>query len=169
MKSRIFRNLRLYALHTSGIFGRESFPVGFSSVITAHPFVWATAITNGSAPDLFVRVSISFLCVDKTCSASAWTPSSVTTNLSLYCLNHPCTSSDFFSSSYRTSSLINNWSSAMSSDNFSHNMGKISGGYLLIHASSIELESILYICCPFSYRSLPKQRLDLGQMIEFNS
>jgi len=47
-------------LHTSGIFGRFRLFVASSAVTTAASRTCASAITKGSAPDLFFRVSSSF-------------------------------------------------------------------------------------------------------------
>ena len=46
---------------TSGICGRSRRLVGFSPVITLQPSTLANAMTKGSAPDRFFRVSMSFL------------------------------------------------------------------------------------------------------------
>src|SRR3989442_7939664 len=47
------------SLQTSGIFGFSKFPVAFSPVTTVSPRARASAITQGSQPDLFLLVSTS--------------------------------------------------------------------------------------------------------------
>jgi len=46
------------ALQTSGMLGLPGLPVGASPVTTVQEAVFASAITNGSAADLPVRVSM---------------------------------------------------------------------------------------------------------------